>query len=110
MISWLRNRRRRKLLELPFPEQWERHLRRNVHHYRELSADEQAKLRDDLRIFIDDKFCETVNGLELTDEMRVTVAAQASLLTLRMEDHDYFRGVRTIILYPNAFLNSLRGR
>ncbi|MCI0362525.1 MAG: zinc-dependent peptidase [Phycisphaerales bacterium] len=109
MISWLRNRRRRKLLELPFPEGWERHLRRNVHHYQELSREDQAKLRDDLRIFIDDKFWETVDGLELTDEMKVTIAAQACLLTLRMDDHDYFRGVRTVILYPNPFLNRHRG-
>lgn len=107
-IPWLRNRRRRKLLAQPFPEQWERHLQRNVHHYQELSVDDQAKLRNDLRIFIDDKYWETADGLELTDEMKVTVAAQACLLTLRMDDHDHFRHVRTIILHPNSFLNRHR--
>jgi Mlc titration factor MtfA (ptsG expression regulator) len=108
MLPWIRNRRRRKLLEQPFPHSWERHLLRNVHHYAELSPEAQTKLRDDLRIFIDSKYWESVDGLELTDEMKVTIAAQACLLTLNMDEHDYFRGVRTIILFPYPFFNRHR--
>lgn len=108
MITWLRDRRRRKLLKQPFPESWLRHLRRNVHHYQELTEDEQARLRDDLRVFIHEKYWESVDGLELTEEMKVTIAAQACVLTLNMNDHDYYRNVRTIILFPYPFFNRHR--
>lgn len=103
IASWIRNRRRRKLIAQPFPAEWLRHVMRNVRHYQLLSENEQARLRDDLRIFIDDKYWEGGGGLELNDEMKVTIAAQACLLTLNI-DHDYYKRVRTILVYPNAFM------
>lgn len=104
MIPWITNRRRRQLLETPFPTAWLRHLQRNVRHNEFLSDDEQSKLRDDLRIFIDEKYWEGVGGQELTEEMQVTIAAEACLLTLNMEEKDYYKRVRTILVYPNAFV------
>jgi Mlc titration factor MtfA (ptsG expression regulator) len=104
MISWLRNQRRRRWLSQRFPQEWVRHLTRNVHQYTNLSSDEQSRLRDDLRIFINEKYWEAVGGLELTDEIKVTIAAQACLLTLNLEEHDYFSRVRTILVYPQPFM------
>src|SRR6516162_8906369 len=79
IFSWLRNRRRRKLLARPFPAAWLEYLNKNVAHYRFLSPAEQAKLRDDLRIFVAEKNWEGCGGLAMTDEVRVTIAAQACL-------------------------------
>ena len=87
----------------PFPPAWIAILEANVAHYRSLSADHQAKLRERVQAFIADKDWEGCGGLDLTDEIRVTIAAQACLLTLGLEEDGYHR-VRTILVYPNAFV------
>jgi Mlc titration factor MtfA (ptsG expression regulator) len=102
LFYWLRQRRRRRILSQPFPEEWLSYLRRNVTLYRRLSEDEQARLRDDLRIFIAEKDWEGCAGLEMTDEIKVTVAALACLLLLGIE-HDYFSRVQTILVYPGGY-------
>jgi Mlc titration factor MtfA (ptsG expression regulator) len=102
LFSWLKKRRRRKLLAAPFPAEWLKYLETNVGHYRYLSPAEQAQLRDDLRIFIAEKNWEGCGGLRMTDEIKVTVAAQACLLVLGMEPY-YFDRVRSILVYPAGF-------
>ncbi len=52
LLTWLRNRRRRRIRAEPFPPEWLPYLENNVAHYRYLTAEEQARLRDDLRIFL----------------------------------------------------------
>lgn len=104
IFSWLRRRRRERLLAQPFPVGWLTILDRNVAHYKYLSPAEQGKLQDDLRIFIAEKHWEGCGGLQITDEMQVTIAAQACLLVLGME-HNYFDRVPTILVYPKGFLN-----
>lgn len=114
MFSWLKSRRRRTLLAQPFPNDWLLYLQRNVRHYHLLKDDERIKLRDDLRIFIDDKYWElggdwsalNEHGREVSDEMKVTIAAQACLLTLHIPDHDHYKRVQTVLVYPNAFIPS----
>jgi hypothetical protein len=102
MFGFFRDRRRRKLLAEPFPPHWEVLLRRNVGHYPRLSAAEQAKLRDIARVLVAEKNWEGCGGLTVTDEMRLTVAAQAGLMLIGMS-HDYFERVGTVLLYPGKF-------
>jgi hypothetical protein len=102
IFSWLRRRRRRRLLAEPFPPEWEGYLRKNVAHYQHLSEAEQARLRDDLRIFRAEKNWEGCGGLTMTDEIKVTISAQACLLVLGME-HNYFDRVQSILVYPHGY-------
>lgn len=102
MFAWFRNRRRRKLLEEPFPPWWETILQRNVGHYPRLSDAEQVRLRDIARILVAEKTWEGSSGLFPTEEMKVTVAAQMALLLLGLE-HDYFSRVDSVIIYPENF-------
>jgi Mlc titration factor MtfA (ptsG expression regulator) len=102
LFAWLKRRRRGRLLATPFPADWLAHLRLNVAVYEILTDAEQARLRDDLRVFIAEKSWEGCGGLTLTDEVRVAIAAQACLLLLGVE-HDYFKHVRTILVYPTAY-------
>jgi MtfA peptidase len=107
MFGFFRNRRRRKVLAQPFPQAWLDILQRNVRMYTSLTSDEQKKLRDDLRVFIADRWWEGCNGLTLDDTMRVTIAAQACVLTLHLpEDVDWFRAVRTVLVHPESFLSA----
>jgi MtfA peptidase len=58
---------------------------------------------DDLRVLIAEKNWEGCGGLAITDEVQVTIAAQASLLLLGFQDK-YFEMVGAILIYPEAFI------
>ena len=102
-FSWLRRRRRRALLRGPFPDAWLETIRRNVHQYAGLAETEQATLRDTVRVLVAEKNWEGCGGLTMDDEIKVTVAAQASLLLLGLED-EYFDAVQSILVYPDAYV------
>ena len=101
MFTWLTNRRRKKLNEAPFPALWEDIIRRNVAHYCMLDDDERLHLRALIQVFISEKNWEGAGGLELTDEIRVTISAQACLLLLGLR-HNYYQNVESIIVYPST--------
>jgi hypothetical protein len=107
IFSWLRNRRRRKLLAEPFPVRWEAVLRRNVWHYSRLSEAERAKLRDIMRVLVAEKGWEGGSGLFVTEEMKVTIAGVAALLLLG-RDHDYYARINLIVVYPDKFRSPVR--
>src|SRR5262245_55782444 len=82
LFAWLKRRRRAQVVAAPFPDDWLVYLQKNVGLYSLLTEPERQKLRDDLRIFIAETTFEGCRGLKLTDEIKVTIAAQASLLLL----------------------------
>ncbi|MBL4886007.1 MAG: zinc-dependent peptidase, partial [Planctomycetaceae bacterium] len=77
----------------------------NVFFYKNLSLPEQQKLRDDLRILIAEKYWEGCQGFVVTEEVQVTIAAQAAMLVLGMENQ-YFDHVKSILVYPTAYIAS----
>jgi len=101
MFRWLTERRRKHLLETPFPEGWTEILEQRVAAYRLLDAEEQQRLRDLVHVFIAEKHFEGCGGLELTDEMRVTIAGSGCLMLLA-RDHDLFNDVDSILVYPST--------
>ncbi|MDG2051606.1 MAG: zinc-dependent peptidase [Myxococcota bacterium] len=107
MIHWLRDRRRRRITQQPFPEEWAAILSRNVPHSTQLNADEQSRLRDFIQVFVAEKNWEGCGGLELNDEIRVTISAQAGLLVLG-RPHQYFRNVQSILVYPTTIVTPER--
>ncbi len=109
VFAWFAERRREEVREQPFPEEWLAYLENNVGHYGYLSSEEQATLRDDLRILLAEKTWEGGGGLELTDEMKVTIAAEASLLLLGLE-HEYYPNVESIVVYPKDYTAHVRTR
>jgi MtfA peptidase len=60
------------------------------------------KLRDLALLFLAEKEFTGAHGLELTDEMRVSIAAQACLPILEL-GLDWYRGWRGIVVYPGDF-------
>jgi Mlc titration factor MtfA (ptsG expression regulator) len=102
LFAWLKRRRRARAVAAPFPDEWRAYLQKNVGLYALLTEAEQQKLHDDLRIFIAETTFEGCGGLEITDEIKVTIAAQASLLLLGFH-HDYFERVHTVLVYPRGF-------
>lgn len=79
--------------------------------YRSLNQPDRRRLGDIARILVVEKNWQGRGGLTVDDEMRLTIAAQAALLILNL-DHDYYRGTKTILIYPGAFATTghvLRG-
>ena len=101
MFHWFTDRRRKKLTQAPFPSLWEEIICRNVAHYIMLEETERAHLRDLIQVFIAEKNWEGAGGLEINDEIRVTISAQACLLLLGLP-HNYYRNVESIIVYPSV--------
>jgi Mlc titration factor MtfA (ptsG expression regulator) len=101
MFQWFSNHRRKKLMRPPFPPAWEEIVQHNVAHYCMLEDPERAHLRALIQVFIAEKYWEGAGGLTLTDEIRVTISAQACLLLLGLP-HNYYRNVFTIIVYPST--------
>lgn len=100
MLRWLTERRRRRILEAPFPEAWDGYIARNVAIARRLGLAERRRLRELVQIFMAEKHFEGCGGLELTEEMKVTIAAQACVLLLG-RDPSLYDDVRSILLYPS---------
>ncbi|MFT5327814.1 MAG: Mlc titration factor MtfA (ptsG expression regulator) [Planctomycetaceae bacterium] len=103
IFKWLRQRRRRKILNELFPVEWDEIIRSNVFHDRQLTEEQRVKLRRNVQVFVSEKNWEGCHDLTVTDEMRVTVAAQACLLTLGMDDV-HFDHVLSVLIYPTAYV------
>ena len=109
MFAWWRNMRRERVLSNPFPAEYRGIMERSVGHVRFLSGDERKQLEDLVQVFLDEKDLEGCGGLELTDEIRVTVAANACLLLLGL-DHDMYRRVHSVLIYPTTVVPPPRRR
>jgi Mlc titration factor MtfA (ptsG expression regulator) len=104
-FSFFKNRRRAKILAVPFPAHWLTILQEQVGHYAVLAARDQQKLRDAVQIIIAEKEWVGDSGMEMTDTMRVTIAALASILILRMADY-LFDDVVTILVSPQTYVET----
>jgi Mlc titration factor MtfA (ptsG expression regulator)/Flp pilus assembly protein TadD len=100
--SFFRNRRR-QLLAQPLPPDWRKIIERNVAVYSLLPEPQQRLLMDAARIMVAERHWEGCRGLAMTDEVRVTIAAQAALMLLG-EDGYYFDRVPGILVYPSAYV------
>src|SRR6266480_8024417 len=102
IFGLLKQRRRQRLRATPFPEDWLATIKCNVPFFGRLSANDQAELLGHTRVFLAEKRFEGCGGLELTDEIRVTIAGQACLLLLH-RDTDYYPQLISIIVYPSGY-------
>lgn len=84
--------------------QWSYWIANNVWHWHVLTADERRRLLGLVRIFVQEKNFEGCDGLKVTDEMRVTIAAMACVLLVAFEDTYCFDRARTILLYPRPMV------
>jgi hypothetical protein len=102
MWSWKESKRRR-LRRREFPKEWRSIVERNVPFYHRLPLEDREELLGHIQVFLAEKHFEGVDGLEITDEIRVTIAAHACLLLLHREA-DYYPRLVSIIVYPHAYI------
>jgi Mlc titration factor MtfA (ptsG expression regulator) len=102
VFGLLTRRRRAKLRARPFPDEWRGIIERNLRAFRRLPPDDQAELLGHVQVFLAEKKFEGCGGLQLTDEIRVSIAAQACLLLLHRET-DYYPELTVILVYPTGY-------
>ncbi|WP_445767906.1 M90 family metallopeptidase [Rheinheimera sp.] len=98
-----RRYRRSQIQQTPFPAAWRDIVKRRLPYFRALPTDLQLQLKKHMQVFIAEKQFIGCDGLTVTDEMRVTIAAQACLLLLNRPDY-YYPKLKQILLYPAAFV------
>jgi hypothetical protein len=109
MFEFLKRRRRDDIKGGPFPVEWLAILHANVPLYGRLSPADQAELRGHMLVFLAEKRFEGCGGLVLTEEIKVTIAAQACLLLLHRET-EYYPDLRSILVYPHGFISKMTER
>jgi Mlc titration factor MtfA (ptsG expression regulator) len=104
VLAWrsaARWRTRGAALAAPFPEAWRTLLRQWSDHYSRLPDDRRTRFEDDLRIFLAEKPISGV-GVEVTDELRLLVAASAVTLSLGWPTYEWEQ-LNEVLLYPDDF-------
>ena len=106
MIGFLKKRRRVRLRGQAFPSDWVGILERNAPAYRRMPDALRAELHGHVHVLLAEKHFEGCNGLEIDDEIRVTIAGQAAMLLLNREA-GYYPDLVTILVYPSVFYADL---
>jgi Mlc titration factor MtfA (ptsG expression regulator) len=96
-----RSARRRSILSTPFPDKWREYLLDHYDHFDRLPDDLRRRFEDDLRIFLVEK---RITGVEteVTDELRLLVAASAVTLSAGWPEYEWDQ-LTEVLLYPQEF-------
>ncbi|MEH6469312.1 MAG: M90 family metallopeptidase [Porticoccus sp.] len=92
---WIRNK--------PFPKAWHSILENNFPIYSALEPEDKTKLQQLINLFITKKRFEGCAGLAMTDEIKVTIAAQACLLLLQHPKTAVYPRLYSVLVYPYGF-------
>ncbi len=99
---WIESKRN-QIKSQPFPKEWRSILKRNVPFFYSMPADLQLQLKQHVLVFLQEKTFYGFEGIEINDEIRVTIAAQACLLLLNRKTN-YYPKLKSIYVYPAAFI------
>ena len=103
IYPFLVNLRRDHIKAQLFPRHWLSIVESNLAIYNTLSDFQQKQLQGYMQIFLKEKQFIGCLGLQITEEMKVTIAAMACLL-LFGDRKTYFPNLRSILIYPNAYI------
>jgi Mlc titration factor MtfA (ptsG expression regulator) len=99
----LRNKRRGVLMRKPIDKGFPAFIEKNIPLYLRLPADLKQQLHGMINVFLAEKEFVGCSGQEITDEVRVTIAAQACMLLLNRKTN-FFPKLKTIYVYPHTYV------
>ena len=99
----LKGRRRRRLLGTPLTDARRERLAAVAPLCAALPQDLHARHEGVVQVLLAEKHYEPAGGLVLDEAMSLAIAGQAALLQMR-GGADYFPGLDTILIYPEAFV------
>jgi Mlc titration factor MtfA (ptsG expression regulator) len=89
-------------IEIEFQDEWITYLENNLPLYAQFPAELRLRVHEKIRQFVATTFFEGCNGLELTDEMILTIAGQACILIINRDGRPY-PNLNTVLIYPSTF-------
>ncbi|YAF95716.1 MAG: zinc-dependent peptidase [Nodularia sp. CChRGM 3473] len=98
----LTKKSRSRIKKRAFAPLWNAIIENNLPIYLYLSPDERRRLQGHIQVFLTEKQFIGCRGLQVTEEMRLTIAAVACLLLLN-ERGKYFPKLRSILIYPGTY-------
>ncbi len=105
LLAWgIPRWRLQRALARPLPPNALDTLARNVAQYGGMDAAQRTRLERLVRRFLHEKTFVGCAGLEVSDEMRVTIAGQACLLLLGTKGERVYPTLHSVLVYPGAFL------
>jgi Mlc titration factor MtfA (ptsG expression regulator) len=104
-----REHKRDKIRSRPFKKQWRKIIQQRMPYFKQMPADLQLQLKQHIQVFIAEKDFIGCNGIKITEEIKITIAAQACLLLLNRKT-GYYPKLKTILIYPSAFLKEQNQR
>jgi Mlc titration factor MtfA (ptsG expression regulator) len=104
IILWPRFKQHRRdaAIARPFPMQWDQALSRYWPLFSRIPYELQQKLRQHIKVFMAEKQIVAVQGLQLSEQERLIIAAQACLLIIN-KSFDHYDALKTILVYPSTF-------
>jgi MtfA peptidase len=102
MFGWWRRRRRARVRATPPPAAWTDILAKNAPFVARLTDVERTRLVGDIQVFVAEKHFIAAGGMEITDEVKVTIAAAAARLVVHL-DVDRYDDLTEIVVYPGAY-------
>ncbi|CAN5693115.1 zinc-dependent peptidase [soil metagenome] len=103
MFGFFKKQRRARLRARSASNEWHEILRRNLPLFSRLPPKDQQELLGHVQVFLAEKNFEACGGLRLTEEIKVTIAAQACVLLLHRET-DYYPQLVSILVYPSGYI------
>ncbi|MEX0349793.1 MAG: zinc-dependent peptidase [Paracoccaceae bacterium] len=103
---WSKQQTRRQLLETPLSDDQHATIDKLVPILRRLPTELRAKIDGKVNLFLDQVDFVGCDGLEVTEEMRLSIAAQACLLVVNSPL--WYENLTTVLIYPNAFKSRQR--
>lgn len=97
--EWRRDRLRKR----PFPPQWQSIVEQSLPCYFHLTPSEREQLQGHIQVFLAEKQFIGCQGLQVTEAMKLTIAAMSCLLLLNRKGN-YFSQLRSILVYPQPYL------
>lgn len=98
----------RKLRATPPPASWHAILKERFPTVYHLTEAQRTQLFGYMQVFLDRVNFEGCGGQGITDEIKVTVAAQACLLLVGRE-HAVYPRLKTVLVYPHTYQSGAKG-
>jgi hypothetical protein len=107
-LYWLKQhlkaKRRQKIMEGPLPDKFIKIISEKMMFYKFLTEELKNELHRYVLVFLDEKSFEGCGGLEMNDEIRLTIASQACFLLLNKGETTFYPELQSIVVYPSAYV------
>ncbi len=95
--------RRQAIKNRPFPLHWEAIVKQNFIYYKHFPQSLRKRLQGHINIMVAEKQFIGCGGVAITAEIKLTIAAISALLLLN-ERGEYYPKLRSILVYPSAYV------